>query len=121
MKYLRHIVLFSGILVIVAFFTRISRHALYDGYFSKIEELNMRNSQECGSVRINLPVETDDFFGIKLIRQKGTSQWLSLHIFKRQVILLSLLVTEYSNVPHIFNDWIMSILIRKLPGFSQAP
>jgi hypothetical protein len=121
MKYLRHIVLFSGILVIVAFFTRISRHALYDGYFSKIEELNMRNSQECGTVRINLPLETEDFIEIKLIRLKDTPLWLSSYLFKRQGIFLSSIVNEYSNSPQIFNDWIMVILIRQLPGFSQAP
>jgi hypothetical protein len=41
----RHIFLSFGILIIVTFFTRISRTALYDGFFSKIEDLHNRNCQ----------------------------------------------------------------------------
>jgi hypothetical protein len=121
MKYLRHIVLFSGILVIVAFFARISRHALYDGYFSKIEELNTRNSQEWGAVRINLPDETEDLLEINSIKLQNFPHFFWLGLFNGQSLFSSSNESDYTSYYQIFKDWIKLILIRQLPGFSQAP
>jgi hypothetical protein len=121
MKYLRHIVLFSGILVIVAFFTRISRHALYDGYFSKIEELNTRNSQEWGAFKINLPAETENFLEVNLIKLHDFSDYCRLDFFYGQCILSPSNSSESSIYYQIFNFWIKLSLVRQLPGFSQAP
>lgn len=46
MRYIiRHIFIFTGILIFVAFLSRISKTALYDGFFSKIQEISVRNSQ----------------------------------------------------------------------------
>jgi len=45
MKSPRHILIFTGILVITAFFSKVNKIALYDGFFSKIIEIGLRNSQ----------------------------------------------------------------------------
>ena len=50
MRYIiKHIFLFTGILIFVAFLSRISKTALYDGFFSKIQEISVRNSQSVPS------------------------------------------------------------------------
>lgn len=115
MKLLRHIVLFSGILVIVAFFTRISRTALYDGFFSKIGELNIRNSQEWEGVEQVVPDST-----LSGVLGAGTNWVGSATVLVSALLLPLFLLTLVAALPDV-QPHFYRIQYALIPGFSQAP
>lgn len=119
MNYLRHIILFSGILVIVTFFTRISRNALNDGFFAKIEELNTRNSQEWDRVQLNLPSDN----------QEGIVSPLDFRVHLCSNTEYSIFTGfTFQGLPNVglatlnmTHEWLLGCFQNCLPGFAQAP
>lgn len=115
MKLLRHIVLFSGILVIVAFFTRISRTALYDGFFSKIGELDVRNSQAWEGVEQVVPDYT-----LSGVVASGTDWVGSATVLVSALVLPLFLLVLAASLPDV-QPHFYRMQYALIPGFSQAP
>lgn len=119
MNYLRHIILFTGILVIVTFFVRISRNALNDGFFAKIEELNTRNSQEWDRVQINIPSDNQDGIVSSSHSQVQIFSFCGsglLNGFVFRNIQPFTLIVKKTKV-----EWMLQCLRDCIPGFAQAP
>lgn len=115
----RHILIFTGILVFVAFFSRISRTALYDGFFSKIEELNTRNSQDVGSF-------TSFTFQKKVQDFSPSAEIGSGFVFQADLCVYNQPFKQFCSGCISFlqiqrAEWIHLLHAAKIPPFALAP